>query len=242
MPIIGAGTVVSATAPVDDTIPDEQGIGDSAIDEGIPLIDPMTQTTLPVGCVAPRAAIATFLGELVSADDSTAIFRVVQVRGGSLGAYVNAGAIAVRYTERETRFLRVGTTYLVGAGGSELFSTLESKVRAKKKLFAGDAVVGVDESDKPCPVIEDPVFTLLPNGQLINAGVFSLLGNARGGVLRALVLPLLFILVFLVGLVVTKRLFVGAETISKKPSSKPKVLSTSSRKRKIRNTRNTRSK
>jgi len=215
--------VRAAAPPVDDTIPDEQGIGDSAIDEGIPLIDPTTQTTLPVGCVAPRAAIATFLGELVSADDSAAIFRVVQVRGGSLGAYVNAGAIAVRYTERETRFLQVGTTYLVGAGGSELFSTLESKVRAKKQLFAGDAVVGIDESDKPCPVIEDPVLTLLPNGQPINAGVFSLLGNARGGLLRALVLPLLFILVFLVGLVITKRLFVGAEIISKKPASRRRV-------------------
>ena len=223
--------------PVDDTVPDEQGIGDSAIDEGIPLIDPTTQTTLPVGCVAPRAAIATFLGELVSADDSAAIFRVVQVRGGSLGAYVNAGVIAVRYTERETRFLQVGTTYLVGAGGSELFSTLESKVRAKKQLFAGDAVVGIDESDKPCPVIEDPVLTLLPNGQPINAGVFSLLGNARGGLLQALVLPLLFILVFLVGLVITKRLFVGAETISKKPASRPRVSSVksvSSRKRSTR--------
>ena len=227
----------AAVPPVDDTIPDEQGIGDSAIDEGIPLIDPTTQTTLPVGCVAPRAAIATFLGELVSADDSAAIFRVVQVRGGSLGAYVNAGAIAVRYTERETRFLQVGTTYLVGAGGSELFSTLESKVRAKKQLFAGDAVVGIDESDKPCPVIEDPVLTLLPNGQPINAGVFSLLGNARGGLLRALVLPLLFILVFLVGLVITKRLFVGAETISKKSASRPRVSrakSVSSRKRRTR--------
>ena len=223
--------------PVDDTVPDEQGIGDSAIDEGIPLIDPTTQTTLPVGCVAPRAAIATFLGELVSADDSAAIFRVVQVRGGSLGAYVNAGAISIRYAERETRFLQVGTTYLVGAGGSELFSTLESKVRAKKQLFAGDAVVGIDESDKPCPVIEDPVLTLLPNGQPINAGVFSLLGNARGGLLRALVLPLLFILVFLVGLVITKRLFVGAETISKKPASRPRVSSVksvSSRKRSTR--------
>jgi len=229
--------VRAAAPPVDDTIPDEQGIGDSAIDEGIPLIDPTTQTTLPVGCVAPRAAIATFLGELVSADDSAAIFRVVQVRGGSLGAYVNAGAIAVRYTERETRFLQVGTTYLVGAGGSELFSTLESKVRAKKQLFAGDAVVGIDESDKPCPVIEDPVLTLLPNGQPINAGVFSLLGNARGGLLRALVLPLLFILVFLVGLVITKRLFVGAETISKKPASRrrvSRVKSVPSRKRSTR--------
>ena len=223
--------------PVDDTIPDEQGIGDSAIDESIPLIDPTTQTTLPVGCVAPRAAIATFLGELVSADDSAAIFRVVQVRGGSLGAYVNAGAIAVRYTERETRFLQVGTTYLVGAGGSELFSTLESKVRAKKQLFAGDAVVGIDESDKPCPVIEDPVLTLLPNGQPINAGVFSLLRNGRAGLVQAVVLPLLFALVFLVGLVITKRLFIGAETISKKPVSRARVSrakSVSSRKRRTR--------
>ncbi len=222
---------------MDDTIPDEQGIGDDAIDESIPLIDPTTQTTLPAGCVAPRAAIATFLGELVSADDAAAIFSVVQVRGGSLGAYVNAGAISIRYAERETRFLQVGTTYLVGAGGSELFSTLESKVRAKKQLFAGDAVVGVDESDKPCPVIEDPVLTLLPNGQAINAGVFSLLRNGRGGLVQAVVLPLLFALVFLVGLVITKRLFVGAETISKKPLSRARVSrakSVSSRKRSTR--------
>ena len=227
----------AAVPPVDDTIPDEQGIGDSTIDESIPLIDPTTQTTLPAGCVAPRAAIATFLGELVSADDGAAIFSVVQVRGGSLGAYVNAGAISIRYAERETRFLQVGTTYLVGAGGSELFSTLESKVRAKKQLFAGDAVVGVDESDKPCPVIEDPVLTLLPNGQPINAGVFSLLRNGRGGLMQAAVLPLLFALVFLVGLVITKRLFVGAETISKKPVSRARVSrakSVSSRKRRTR--------
>ena len=227
----------AAAPPVDDTIPDEQGIGDSAIDESIPLVDPTTQTTLPAGCVAPRAAIATFLGELVSADDGAAIFSVVQVRGGSLGAYVNAGAISIRYAERETRFLQVGTTYLVGAGGSELFSTLESKVRAKKQLFAGDAVVGVDESDKPCPVIEDPVLTLLPNGQPINAGVFSLLRNGRAGLVQAVVLPLLFALVFLVGLVITKRLFIGAETISKKPVSRARVSrakSVSSRKRRTR--------
>ncbi len=217
--------MLASAPPVDDTIPDEQGIGDSSIDEGIPLVDPTTQTTLPAGCVAPRAAIATFLGELVSADDGAAIFSVVQVRGGSLGAYVNAGAISIRYAERETRFLQVGTTYLVGAGGSELFSTLESKVRAKKQLFAGDAVVGVDESDKPCPVIEDPVLTLLPNGQPINAGVFSLLRNGRSGLVQAVVLPLLFALVFLVGLVITKRLFVGAETISKKPVSRRRVSS-----------------
>ena len=95
----------AAAPPVDDTIPDEQGIGDSAIDESIPLVDPTTQTTLPAGCVAPRAAIATFLGELVSADEAAAVFRVVQVRGGSLGAYVNDGVVSVRYLSQETRFL-----------------------------------------------------------------------------------------------------------------------------------------
>jgi len=94
-----------ATPPVDDTIPDEQGGGESVIDDSLPLIDPATQTTLPAGCVAPRAATATFLGELVSADDLLATFRVVQVRGGSLGAYVNSGLISVRYADRETRFL-----------------------------------------------------------------------------------------------------------------------------------------
>ena len=205
----------AAAPPVDDTIPDEQGIGDSAIDESIPLVDPTTQTTLPAGCVAPRAAIATFLGELVSADEAAAVFRVVQVRGGSLGAYVNDGVVSVRYLSQETRFLKVGTTYLVGAGGSELFATLESKVRAKKELFAGDAVVGVDESDKPCPKIEDPVLTLLPNGEPINAGVFSLLRNQRGRLLQALILPIVFVMILLIGLVLGKRVLFGSGYVSR---------------------------
>ena len=205
----------AAAPPVDDTIPDEQGIDDSAIDESSPLIDPTTQTTLPAGCVAPRAAIATFLGELVSADEAAAVFRVVQVRGGSLGAYVNDGVVSVRYLSQETRFLKVGTTYLVGAGGSELFATLESKVRAKKELFAGDAVVGVDESDKPCPKIEDPVLTLLPNGEPINAGVFSLLRNQRGRLLQALILPIVFVMILLIGLVLGKRVLFGSGYVSR---------------------------
>lgn len=221
---IGVGVVASASPPVDDTIPDEQGIGDGFVDESILLIDPTTQTTLPAGCTAPRAAIATFLGELVLTDDSAATFRVVQVRGGSLGAYVNAGIIVVRYNERQTKFLQIGTTYLVGAGGSELFATLESKVRAKEQLFAGDAVVGIDESDKPCPVFEDPVLTLTPSGELIDAGVFSLMRNNRGGLLQAIILPVFFALVFLIGLVVTKRLFFGAGTFAKTPAPQSRVI------------------
>ena len=212
---VSAGFFVATAPPVDDTIPDEQG-GGSVIDDLIPTIDPVTQTTLPAGCVAPRAATATFLGELISSDDLLATYRVVQVRGGSLGAYVNSGLISVRYADRETLFLKPGKIYLVGAGASELFTTLESKVRAEKELFGGDAVVGIDESDVPCPKFEDPIITLLPNGDLIDSGIFSLITSQPTQLLQVFLLPLFFVLVFLIGLVIVKRLVQAARRSSRK--------------------------
>ena len=213
---VGAGLSLATAPPVDDTIPDEQGGGGSVIDDSIPTIDPATQTTLPAGCVAPRAATATFLGELIATDDLLATYQVVQVRGGSLGAYVNSGLISVRYADRETLFLEPGKIYLVGAGASELFTTLESKVRAEKELFGGDAVVGIDESDVPCPKFEDPVITLLPNGDLIDSGVFSLITSRPTQLLQVFLLPLFFVLVFLIGLVIIKRLIQAARRSSRK--------------------------
>ncbi len=212
---VGANSFVATAPPVDDSIPDEQGGGGSVIDDSLPSIDPATQTTLPAGCVAPRAANTTFLGELVSTDDLLATYRVVQVRGGSLGAYVNSGLISVRYANRETRFLEPGKTYLVGAGASELFTTLESKVRAEKELFGGDAVVGIDESDVPCPKFEDPIITLQPNGEFIESGVLSLLGKQPTRLLQVFLLPLFFVLVFLLGLVIFKRLVQAARRSSR---------------------------
>ena len=79
---VGAGSFVATTPPIDDAIPDEQGGSGGEVDDLLPTIDPATQTTLPAGCVAPRAATATFLGELISTDDLLATYRVVQVRGG----------------------------------------------------------------------------------------------------------------------------------------------------------------
>jgi len=203
------------TPPVDDTVPDEQG-GAVVVDDSLPVIDPATQTTLPAGCTAPRTATATFLGELVSTDDLIATYRVVQLRGGSFGAYVNAGLIAVRYADRETRFLETGQIYLVGAAASELFTTLESKVRTKKDLFGGDAVVGIDESDTTCPKTEDAVVTLKPNGEFIESGVLTLLRKQPSSLLQVAVLPWVFVLIFLIGLVITKRLIDGARRSSRR--------------------------
>ncbi len=207
------------TPPVDDTVsdtvPDEQG-GGVVVDDSLPVIDPATQTTLPAGCTAPRTATATFLGELVSTDDLIATYRVVQLRGGSFGAYVNAGLIAVRYADRETRFLETGQIYLVGAAASELFTTLESKVRTKKDLFGGDAVVGIDESDTPCPKTEDAVVTLKSNGEFIESGVLTLLRKQPSSLLQVAILPWVFVLIFLIGLVITKRLIDGARRSSRR--------------------------
>ena len=205
----------SVSDPVSDTVPDEQG-GGVVVDDSLPAIDPATQTTLPAGCTAPRTATATFLGELVSTDDLIATYRVVQLRGGSFGAYVNAGLIAVRYADRETRFLETGQIYLVGAAASELFVTLESKVRTKKDLFGGDAVVGIDESDTPCPKTEDAVVTLKPNGEFIESGVLTLLRKQPSSLLQVAVLPWVFVLIFMIGLVITKRLIDGARRSSRR--------------------------
>ena len=220
---VGAGSFVATTPPIDDAIPpiddaipDEQGGSGGEVDDSLPTIDPATQTTLPAGCVAPRAATATFLGELISTDDLLATYRVVQVRGGSLGAYAGSGLISVRYADRETLFLEPGKIYLVGAGASELFTTLESKVRAEKQLFGGDAVVGIDESDVPCPKFEDPVITLLPNGDFIDSGVLSLFASQPTQLLQVFLLPLFFVLVFLIGLVIIKRLIQAARYSSRK--------------------------
>ena len=220
---VGAGSFVATTPPIDDAIPpiddaipDEQGGSGGEVDDSLPTIDPATQTTLPAGCVAPRAATATFLGELISTDDLLATYRVVQVRGGSLGAYAGSGLISVRYADRETLFLEPGKIYLVGAGASELFTTLESKVRAEKQLFGGDAVVGIDESDVPCPKFEDPVITLLPNGDFIDSGVLSLFASQPTQLLQVFLLPLFFVLVFLIGLVIIKRLIQAARHSSRK--------------------------
>ena len=212
----GSSSIVATVPPIDDSIPDEQGGGGSVIDDSLPTIDPATQTTLPAGCIAPRAATATFLGELISTDDLLATYRVVQVRGGSLGAYANSGLISVRYSDRETRFLEPGETYLVCAGASELFTTLESKVRAEKELFGGDSVVGIDESDVPCPKFEDPVITLRPNGDFIDSGIFSLIAKQPTQLLQVFLLPLFFVLVFLIGLVIFKRLVQAARHSSRK--------------------------
>lgn len=197
---------VDTTVPGDDAIPDEQGDTGEGTGGEAPAVGSATQTTIPEGCRVPEPAQVAFLGRLASHDELTATYEVVQVRAGDLGGYSDGAIVVVRYPNREADFLDVGETYLVGAKASPYAATLESKVKEPAPLFGGDAVVGIDESDAPCPELEDPVMTILPTGRRVEAGVLATLRGEGAQVALAVILPAGLALAALVGLVAVKRL------------------------------------
>jgi hypothetical protein len=56
----------------------------------------------------------------------------------------------------------------------------------------------------------------LPNGDLIDSGIFSLITSQPTQLLQVFLLPLFFVLVFLIGLVIVKRLVQAARRSSRK--------------------------
>jgi hypothetical protein len=67
----------------------------------------------------------------------------------------------------------------------------------------------------PCPTFEDPIVTLLPNGDFIDSGLLSLIAKEPTQLLQVILLPLFFALVFLIGLVIIKRLIQAASRSSR---------------------------
>ena len=85
----------------------------------------------------------------------------------------------------DTKYLETGTQYLVGASLDPETAVLTSKVRAAEPLFGGDEVIGAAETDVECPVLGDPVRTLLPNGSSVDSGVLTPLTDSKRSLLRA---------------------------------------------------------
>jgi hypothetical protein len=57
---------------------------------------------------------------------------------------------------------------------------------------------------------------LQPNGDFIDSGIFSLIAKQPTQLLQVFLLPLFFVLVFLIGLVIFKRLVQAARHSSRK--------------------------
>jgi hypothetical protein len=144
---------------------------------------------VPSGCPVQPAPVAVFVGTLAAADATTARFAVQQIRAGSLDGYVVDTIVDVRFDD-DTRFLRPGQQYLVGAQPDPVTRVLHSKVRLEAPLFGGDAVIGVDDSDVRCPRVEDGVKTLLVDGSEVDTGVLAPLKTAKRSIAKAILKPL----------------------------------------------------
>ena len=162
----------------------------------------------PEGCTLPALPDVVFVGTVVDADFQTARYRIDQVRAGDIQPFAYGGLVDVRYGT-DTKFLDRGTQYVIGAQVDSSINALSSKVREIEPLFAGDDVIGIAESDVACPQLADPVRTLDTDGTLVDASVVGPMTDAKGDLLRAVLLPLVVGIAIIFGLVALRWLFTG---------------------------------
>ena len=149
-------------------------------------------STIPASCEIPLPVRVAFVGSVVGSDSRTARFEIRQIRGGSVEGFSVGGLIDVDYGE-DVRFLEPGESYLVAAGVDQTSGRLVSKVRDPEPLFGGNQVIGIGEQNVDCPELEDAVRTLTTDGRSLESGVLAPLGDDRRGLVRAVVLPFVWV-------------------------------------------------
>jgi hypothetical protein len=163
---------------------------------------------VPQGCVAPPLPDLVFLGTLEATDFRTGRFHVDQVRAGVIERYAFGDLVDVRYGI-DTKYLTVGDQYLVGASVDPDTNMLTSRVAAADPLFGGDEIIGATETDVECPVLDDPVRTLRPDGLSVESGVLAPFLDDRRGLLRSLLLPTAVAFGIVLGLVAIRWFLTG---------------------------------
>jgi hypothetical protein len=144
---------------------------------------------VPSGCVSPPPPDLVFVGTLVDRDFRTGRFRIDQVRDGDPTPFAVDDFVDVRYGNA-VQYLELDEEYLVGAGVHEDLGVLVSQIRAPAPPFGGDDVIGAAESDVPCPVLEDPIRTLRPDGTSVESGVLAPFFEERTELAGAFLIPL----------------------------------------------------
>jgi hypothetical protein len=166
---------------------------------------------IPDGCLAPRSALAVFEAVARAATATAVQFEVRQVRAGSMAGYADetpGSRVNVEYGV-DARFVAVGERYVVGVGLNDAGTALESQVRRPAPMFGGDAVIGVNENDVPCPIVEDQVLTLTSDGRSVDSGVFTGMRTRPRSLLMSVLKPALIAFAILLGLVFAKHMLFG---------------------------------
>ena len=188
---LAAPSAAAAPPPPDNPIPEDVGSG---------LI------SIPPGCVVPGAADVVFVGTAVAKDFEKVRFEIIQLRAGSASGYAIDGLIDVLYLE-DAKFLDVDEEYLVGARFDPELGGLFSNVRAPEPLFGGNDVIGLNDTDVECPVIDDPVRTLQPNGESVDSGVVTPLFRDKRLLLATLGVPVAIAFAVVIGLVLLRNVW-----------------------------------
>lgn len=162
---------------------------------------PIAATTVPEGCALPPVAQAVFKGTLQSVDPVSAVFRIDQLRAGSLDGFAVNNTVEVRYGS-DAKYLTVGSTYLVGVEQDSVTLRLTSTLRDQPELFGAAEVAGTQNK---CPEFEAAARTLNVDGTTIPTGLLDKLFEDPWKIAMAVLLPPVLVLVALVALVWFRR-------------------------------------
>lgn len=223
---LGVAQVRAAGVPV--STPDESTDAGTRTPFSLPPIPPDLPVSAPLvavppGCATPTPAVAVFEGTAELIRGEFVRYRVQRLLAGSLAGYAVGDRVDLAYGV-DARFLAEGDRYLVGAAPRS-DGRLTSSVRPPQPLFGGDAVIGVDDNDVNCPVVDDPVRTLLPGGGSVDSGLLTPLRGSGAELLRALVVPFAVASLVLLVLVALK-LLVWAMFRSLRPDPSPHAART----------------
>ena len=161
---------------------------------------------VPVGCVVPDSADVAFIGTAVAKDFEKVRYEIVQLRAGSITGYSIDGLVDVLYLE-DAKFVDLDEDYLVGARFDSDFGVLFSTIRPAEPLFGGNDVIGLEDTDVECPVIDDPVRTVLPDGTGVDSGVISPLLDNKRTLFATLGVPTAIAFAALIGLVLLRQVW-----------------------------------
>ncbi len=188
-------TSFAAPAPPPE-IPETPEIGSG------PLIE------VPAGCPSPAPATVAFVGTVLDKDGfiekGTVRFQIDQVRAGKASPYSVKGIIDVRFGP-DSQYLEIDEQYLVAAAVDPEIGALASKVSPEAPLFGGDAVVGLEDTETVCPLIDDPVQTINLDGTPVETGLLTPFLEDRTLLLATIGVPAAIVGAVLVGLVLLRR-------------------------------------
>lgn len=169
---------------------------------------PSALIQIPAGCPSPPTAEVAFVGTVLDKDGliakGTVRYAIDQVRAGDAGEFQVDGVIDVRYGP-DSQYLDIDSRYLVAAAIDSDIGTLASKVSPDSPLFGGDAVVGLEDTEVECPVVDDPVQTINLDGTPVEAGLLSPLFDDKRVLLATIGVPAIIVGLVLIGLVLLRR-------------------------------------